>query len=76
VRELNAILGHMDVLAKVNAGDVDAVVGVGASGAPLRDDEGPPTPLAHPIETFAPKFENGFFLVPRLSTHESAGDDA
>ncbi len=74
VGELNGILGHMDVLSKVDTTGVDAVVGVGASGAPLRVDEGPAIPLARPREDFAPKMADGFFLVPRLSTHEDAGD--
>jgi hypothetical protein len=41
-------------------------------GAPLRADSGPQIPLARPRETFAPKMADGFFLVPRLSTHEDA----
>ena len=74
VGELNGILAHMDVLAKVHTDDVEPVVGIGASGTPLREDVGPSVSLAHPIDTFAPKFEQGFFLVPRLATHEDAGD--
>ena len=74
VGELNGILAHMDVLAKVDTADVEPVTGIGASGAPLREDIGPSQSLAHPIETFAPRFENGFFLVPRLATHEDASD--
>jgi aspartyl-tRNA(Asn)/glutamyl-tRNA(Gln) amidotransferase subunit C len=41
---------------------------------PLRADGGPPYPLAHPRETFAPEMRDGFFLVPRLSTHEDAAE--
>lgn len=74
VGELNGILAHMDVLAKVDTGEAEPVTGIGASGAPLRDDKGPSVPLEHAIETFAPKFEQGFFLVPRLATHEDASD--
>src|SRR3954464_9775542 len=74
VGELNGILAHMDVLAKVDTDDVEPVIGVGASGTPLREDTGAPVRLAHPIADFAPKFEQGFFLVPRLATHEDAGD--
>lgn len=76
VTELNGILAHMDVLARVDTSDVEPVAGVGASGAPLREDKGPSQPLQHAIETFAPRFEKGFFLVPRLATHEDAGEDA
>jgi len=72
VAELNTILGHMDVLAGVDTSGIDAVTGVGASGAPLRPDEGPPIALARPIESFAPRTRDGFLIVPRLSTHEDA----
>src|SRR5262249_51812325 len=74
VGELNGILAHMDVLAKVDTADVEPVIGIGASGTPLRGSTGPSVPLSPPIETFAPEFEQGFFLVPRLATHEDAGD--
>lgn len=76
VNELNGILAHMDVLAKVDTGDVEPIAGIGASGAPLREDQGPSVPLAHAIDTFAPQFEQGFFLVPRLATHEDASDES
>jgi aspartyl-tRNA(Asn)/glutamyl-tRNA(Gln) amidotransferase subunit C len=72
VGELNAILAHMDVLSKIDTNGVAEVVGVGAAGAPLRSDAGPPIPLARPIGAFAPATRDGFFLVPRLSTHEDA----
>jgi aspartyl-tRNA(Asn)/glutamyl-tRNA(Gln) amidotransferase subunit C len=74
VGELNGILAHMDVLAKVDTGSVEPVIGIGASGTPLREDTGPSVALSHAIETLAPKFEQRFFLVPRLATHEDAGD--
>ena len=74
VEELNTILGHMDVLSKVDTGDAPAVTGVGAAGTPLRADSGSPVPLARHRESFAPRMADGFFLVPRLSTHEDAGD--
>jgi aspartyl-tRNA(Asn)/glutamyl-tRNA(Gln) amidotransferase subunit C len=70
VGELNTILRHMDVLAKVHTGGAPEVTGVGAEGAPLRADAGPPIPLARDRESFAPSMRDGFFLVPRLSTHE------
>jgi aspartyl-tRNA(Asn)/glutamyl-tRNA(Gln) amidotransferase subunit C len=69
--ELNTILGHMDVLAKVDtSGLVEAVAG-GAGGLPARADAGPPIPLARSLDAFAPALRDGFLLVPRLSTHES-----
>jgi aspartyl-tRNA(Asn)/glutamyl-tRNA(Gln) amidotransferase subunit C len=70
VAELNTILAHMDVLSTVDTRSVEAVTGIGAFSAPLRPDVGPPTPLARPIASFAPQERDGFFLVPRLSTHE------
>jgi aspartyl-tRNA(Asn)/glutamyl-tRNA(Gln) amidotransferase subunit C len=72
VAELNTILAHMDVLAQVKTDGLEEVAGVGAAGAPLRADSGPPIPLERPIDTFAPAFRDGFFLVPRLATHEDA----
>ena len=74
VGELNAILVHMDVLSRIDTTDAEPVTGVGASGAPLRKDMGPSEPLARDIPSFAPRTRDGFFLVPRLSTHEDAGN--
>jgi aspartyl-tRNA(Asn)/glutamyl-tRNA(Gln) amidotransferase subunit C len=71
VAELNTILGHMDVLSGVDTMSV-ASVETSAAGTPLRIDSGPPEPLARPREDFAPRMADGFFLVPRLSTHEDA----
>ncbi len=70
VAELNTILRHMDVLSSVDTSGLEGVAGVGAAGMPLRPDEGPPIPLARDRESFAPRMRDGFFLVPRLSTHE------
>jgi aspartyl-tRNA(Asn)/glutamyl-tRNA(Gln) amidotransferase subunit C len=72
VRELNTILGHMDALSKVNTDGVQEAIGVGAAGLPTRPDAGPPIPLARSLDAFAPAMRDGFFLVPRLATHESA----
>ena len=73
VAELNTILEHMDVLSRVDTEGVEPVAGVGASGAPLRSDDNKPVALARPIPDFAPKAKDGFFLVPRLSSHEEPG---
>lgn len=70
VAELNTILEHMDVLSKVDTKGVEPVAGIGAAGLPLRPDVGPPISLAHERESVAPSMRDGFFLVPRLSTHE------
>jgi hypothetical protein len=53
----------------------------------LRADEGPCVRLEHPISEFAPSghapdgaampaYLDGYFLVPRLATHEDAGDES
>jgi aspartyl-tRNA(Asn)/glutamyl-tRNA(Gln) amidotransferase subunit C len=73
--ELSAILSHMDALFRVKTEDAQEAIGVGDGGMPLRDDRGPPIPLARDLSAFAPAFRDGFFLVPRLDTHESAGSD-
>ena len=69
--ELNTILAHMDELAKVDTAGIQEAIGVGAEGLPVRKDLGPPFPLARSHDAFAPSVRDGFFLVPRLSTHES-----
>ena len=70
--QLNTILGHMDVLVRVDTKKMEPVVGVGAQSAPLAADVGPSVPLVTPVAGFAPMSRDGFFLVPRLSTHETA----
>jgi aspartyl-tRNA(Asn)/glutamyl-tRNA(Gln) amidotransferase subunit C len=75
VTQLNGILSHMDVLGQVKTDDVMGAAGVGDAALPLRPDSGPPVPLAHPLASFAPQLRDGFFLVPRLATHEAAADD-
>jgi aspartyl-tRNA(Asn)/glutamyl-tRNA(Gln) amidotransferase subunit C len=69
--ELNTILGHMDALSKVETAGVQEAIGVGARGLPVRADGGAPIPLARSLDAFAPAMRDGFFLVPRLSTHET-----
>ena len=72
VAELNTILGHMEVLEQVDTTGLAEVAGIGAAGMPLRPDGGEPLPMGRAREEFAPRMEGGFFLVPRLSTHEDA----
>jgi aspartyl-tRNA(Asn)/glutamyl-tRNA(Gln) amidotransferase subunit C len=72
VSELNGILEHMEVLKKVDTAGVMGAEGVGDAGMPLRADGGPAYPLARSRDEFAPEMRDGFFLVPRLSTHEDA----
>jgi aspartyl-tRNA(Asn)/glutamyl-tRNA(Gln) amidotransferase subunit C len=75
VSQLNDILSHMDALARVDTSVVRSAAGMGEHSMPLRADIGPPIPLAHPLPSFAPQLRDGFFLVPRLATHEDSGDD-
>ena len=74
VRELNTILQHMDVLSRVDTERVPEVDGVGTAARPRREDSGPPIPLDRPREEIAPRMKDGFFLVPRLATHDDAAD--
>ena len=75
VEQLNGILGHIDVLAKVKTTDVAPTTGVGAGGTPLRTDDGPQIPLSGERRDFAPAMRDGFFVVPRLATHEAVGEE-
>ena len=72
VTDLNTILEHIDALSRVNTTGVAETAAAGTAGMRVRDDEGPPIPLAMPPDSFAPEMREGFLLVPRLSTHEDA----
>jgi aspartyl-tRNA(Asn)/glutamyl-tRNA(Gln) amidotransferase subunit C len=66
VAELGGILGHMDVLAKVEEpAEVRPV-----DPMPLAADEPPSVSLDRTREDFAPRTRDGFFLVPRLASHD------
>jgi len=80
--QLNSILAHMDVLTRVDT-TADEAEGTGAitsaialasdvrsAGAPLRGDAVAPIPMNTTAPMLAPESEDGFILVPRLSTHE------
>lgn len=71
-QQLDRILAHIAVLA--TAVQDSAVPAAEAAGValPLRADEGPCIPLSRPLDTFAPEMRDGFFLVPRLETHEES----
>lgn len=71
--DLNGILQHMAVLQEVETSGL-AEYSASGDAMPLRDDRGPPIPLADPPAAFAPQMRDGFFLVPRLATH--GGEDA
>lgn len=67
--ELSSILEHMQVLAKADLGGGESPA-ENNHRMPLRADVGPPIPLTRMPNDFAPEFRDGFFLVPRLDTHE------
>ena len=70
-QELSSILAHMQVLSRVDdeEGAADSVEDA-LEGMSLRPDVGPPIPLLRAPAFFAPEMRDGFFLVPRLATHE------
>ena len=69
VRELDGILAHMDVLRRV---ETPAALSEQAA-MPLAPDEPGAVPLGRVREEFAPQMRDGFFLVPRLESHDGAG---
>ncbi len=72
--ELSSILGHMDVLSRVETSG-DGVDALTLDGMALRSDSGPPIVLARPINAFAPTVRDGFLIVPRLASHDSTSDE-
>lgn len=74
-RELTAILAHMEALSQVDTASVSPTAGVGAGGTPLRPDVGVPPIMSGTLESFAPSMRDGFFMVPRLTTHEDPIED-
>jgi aspartyl-tRNA(Asn)/glutamyl-tRNA(Gln) amidotransferase subunit C len=70
--EMNRILEHADRLREAAGeggrgpeGPAGGGVREGAGESGLRDPAaGAPDPLARPIDTFAPRTEDGFFVVP------------
>ena len=76
VTELNGILTHMDVLSKVPSTGLAGAADAARAGMPLGADERTSVKLEHPRDSFAPLMRDGFFLVPRLATHDDAGDES
>ncbi len=73
-KELSAILSHMEVLSQVDTAAVPPTAGVGAGGTPLRPDVRVPPLMDGTLESFAPAMRDGFFIVPRLATHEDSAE--
>ena len=72
VSQLNGILGHMEVLAKVESKGVAEEAEAAREGMRTRADQPGAVKLEIPREQFAPQMKGGFFLVPRLTTHEDS----
>jgi aspartyl-tRNA(Asn)/glutamyl-tRNA(Gln) amidotransferase subunit C len=70
VRELNGILVHMEALSSVDPAAYEHLGDPRRTASPLRPDAGPPIPLMKTLEDTAPAMRDGFFIVPRLATHE------
>jgi aspartyl-tRNA(Asn)/glutamyl-tRNA(Gln) amidotransferase subunit C len=68
-QQLNSILEHMDVLNRVETSGVSEF-GSLSDEMRLRPDHGPAVPLDEPPESFGPQMRDGFFIVPRLASHE------
>lgn len=71
--ELSSILEHMQLLSKVAAADASSA---DQRAMTLRPDVGPSIPLERRSSDFAPAMRDGFFLVPRLETHEDPEEGA
>ncbi len=74
MQQLNGILSHMDVLQQLPGLDADPADAL--AGMPLAADDGPSVRLSRSPAAFAPAWRDGFFVVPRLATHEDATPDA
>lgn len=66
-RDLGSILDHMRELAEVDSPELVAMGGVSDHPAPYRDDQPGADLLRHGIDSFAPGWEDRFFVVPRLA---------
>ncbi|HEY8832466.1 MAG TPA: Asp-tRNA(Asn)/Glu-tRNA(Gln) amidotransferase subunit GatC [Gemmatimonadaceae bacterium] len=70
--ELSAILSHMEVLSQVDTTAVSLAAGIGTGGTPLRPDVGVAGVSSAALASIAPAMRDGFFIVPRLATHEDS----
>lgn len=73
-RELSAILAHMEVLSQVATATVATTAVGGDEGTPLRPDVGVTPLMQGTLASFAPATKDGFFIVPRLATHEDSSE--
>lgn len=73
-KELSAILAHMEVLSQIDTASVPTTAGIGSGGTPLRPDVGVSPPMRGTLESLAPLMRDGFFIVPRLASHEDPSE--
>lgn len=73
--QVGSILEHMAALQTVDTTNVLPMSAAPADAAPLRADDGNPLPLVAARERFAPSWRDGFFLVPRVASHEGEPTD-
>lgn len=74
--ELDAMLERLEELRALEP-DVAEVRDASAdSELRLRPDAPAPEPLARGPEDFAPAWQEGFFVLPRVSAMDEAGEDA
>jgi aspartyl-tRNA(Asn)/glutamyl-tRNA(Gln) amidotransferase subunit C len=73
-RELSSILAHMEVLSRVDTGRTATTETGRAEGTPLRPDAGVTGAMSGTLESLAPSMRDGFFIVPRLATHEDQAE--
>ena|SRR5688572_6200183 len=69
-KELSAILAHMEVLSQVDTTKAPTTLEGEMGGTPLRADVGVSPSLRGTLKSIAPLMRDGFFIVPRLATHE------
>jgi aspartyl-tRNA(Asn)/glutamyl-tRNA(Gln) amidotransferase subunit C len=69
-KELSAILAHMEVLSQIDTGSTSTTLETAMGGTPLRPDVGVSPSLKGTLASIAPLIRDGFFIVPRLATHE------
>ena len=73
--ELSSILDHIEELATADTSSVVNDDAAGRGQMRLRADEVNPAPLQRSREEFAPSMRDGFFMVPRLATHEDGVEE-
>jgi aspartyl-tRNA(Asn)/glutamyl-tRNA(Gln) amidotransferase subunit C len=76
VSELNAILGHMDVLSKVDTAQVEDAKFAPVESTPVRADSAGSIRMYSPLASFAPAVKDGFIIVHRLASHDDSADRA